>query len=241
MIAILNDLHFVFLVRYSRLKWVGKIRQMAAIDAPTTIIDPNVEFVERPPPDQAISVGTAVCTGVVLDRLREEGGVMEATTRGLFMMPEGLKEYPTFLEMLRDQPMMPDPVFKEGEVSWTVEDAGFPLDQMDAYDIAFKKMYEDMFSRANELGTMGPGEFELRLSRLQNELSESKVENINGGGTVLVPTGGSSVHVSERPPSSLHNPLQVLSPGTLVPPPEEGGYEGDTDIDDGTCGSPVDA
>lgn len=214
---------------------------MAEINAPTTIIDPKVEFVERPPPDESLGVMTAVCTGQVLDRIREEGGVMEATTRGLFMMPEGLKEYPTFLEMLRDQPMMPDPVFKEGEVAWTVEDAGFPLDQMDAYDIAFKKMYEDMFSRANELGTMGPGEFELRLKALQNELSESKVENINGGCAVLVPTGGSSVHMSERPPSSLHNSLQILSPGTLVPPPEEGGYAGDAEADDGTCGSPVDA
>jgi len=163
---------------------------MAEINAPTTIIDPNVEFVERPPPDEGLGVMTAVCTGQVISRLRESGGVMEATTPGLFMMPEGDKEYNTFLEMLRDQPQLPDPVFKEGEVSWTVEDAGFPLDQMDSYDIAFKKMYEDMFSRANELGTMGPGEFEMRLSRLQNELSESKVENINGGCVVLIPTGG---------------------------------------------------
>jgi hypothetical protein len=184
---------------------------------------------------------TAVCTGEVISRLRESGGVMEATTPGLFMMPEGDKEYNTFLEMLRDQPMMPDPVFKEGEVSWTVEDAGFPLDQMDAYDIAFKKMYEDMFSRANELGTMGPGEFEVRLSRLQNELSESKVENINGGCAVLVPTGGSSIYVSERPSSSVHNLLQVLSPGTLIPPPEEGGYARTSQVDDGRSGSPVDA
>jgi hypothetical protein len=214
---------------------------MAEINAPTTIMDPNVEFVERPPPDEALSVGTAVCTGQVIDRLRESGGIMEATTPGLFMMPEGLKEYPTFLEMLRDQPMMADPVFKEGEVSWTVEDAGFPLDQMDAYDIAFKKMYEDMFSRANELGTMGPGEFELRLSRLQNELSESKVENPNGGGIVLVSTGGSSVHAPQCPTPAIYSPLPILSPGTLLPPSEEGGYAGDSEADDGKCGSPVDA
>ena len=214
---------------------------MAEINAPTTIMDPNVEFVERPPPDEGLGVMTAVCTGEVISRLRESGGIMEATTPGLFMMPEGDKEYNTFLEMLRDQPQLPDPVFKEGEVSWTVEDAGFPLDQMDAYDIAFKKMYEDMFSRANELGTMGPGEFELRLSRLQNELSESKIENPNGGCAVLIPTGGSSIYVSERPSSSVHTLLQVLSPGTLIPPPEEGGYAGDAEADDGRCGSPVDA
>lgn len=214
---------------------------MAEINAPTTIIDPNVEFVERPPPDEGLGVMTAVCTGQVISRLRESGGVMEATTPGLFMMIEGDKEYNTFLEMLRDQPQLPDPVFKEGEVSWTVEDAGFPLDQMDAYDIDFKKMYEDMFSRANELGTMGPGEFEMRLSRLQNELSESKVENINGGCVVLIPTGGSTIYTTERPSSSVHNLLQVISPGSIVPPPEEGGYAGDAEVDDGKCGSPVDA
>jgi len=214
---------------------------MAEINAPTTIIDPNVEFVERPPPDEGLGVMTAVCTGQVISRLRESGGVMEATTPGLFMMPEGDKEYNTFLEMLRDQPQLPDPVFKEGEVSWTVEDAGFPLDQMDSYDIAFKKMYEDMFSRANELGTMGPGEFEMRLSRLQNELSESKVENINGGCVVLIPTGGSTIYTTERPSSSVHNLLQVISSGSIVPPPEEGGYAGDAEVDDGKCGSPVDA
>lgn len=214
---------------------------MAEINAPTTIIDPNVEFVERPPLDEGLGVMTAVCTGQVISRLRESGGVMEATTPGLFMMPEGDKEYNTFLEMLRDQPQLPDPVFKEGEVSWTVEDAGFPLDQMDSYDIAFKKMYEDMFSRANELGTMGPGEFEMRLSRLQNELSESKVENINGGCVVLIPTGGSTIYTTERPSSSVHNLLQVISPGSIVPPPEEGGYAGDAEVDDGKCGSPVDA
>jgi hypothetical protein len=221
---------------------------MAAIDAPTTILSGETEPIidrdlttyneER---DGGTGIGMAVCTGEVIRRLRESGGVVDATTPGLFMMPEGDKEYNTFLEMLRDQPMMPDPVFKEGEVSWTVEDAGFPLDQMDAYDIAFKKMYEDMFSRANELGTMGPGEFELRLSRLQNELSESKVENPNGGSTGFVSTGGPSVHVSERPPSSVHNLLQVLSPGTLLSPPEEGGYACSSEIDAGKRGSPVDA
>ena len=221
---------------------------MAEINAPTTIVptEPHPipervmeDYVEDY--DAGTGIGMAVCTGEVIRRLRESGGVMDATTQGLFMMPEGDKEYPTFLEMLRDQPMMPDPVFKDGEVSWTVEDAGFPLDQMDAYDIAFKKMYEDMFSRANELGTMGPGEFELRLSRLQNELSESKVENPNGGSTGFVSTGGPSVYVSERPPSSVHNLLQVLSPGTLLSPPEEGGYACSSEIDAGKRGSPVDA
>ena len=221
---------------------------MASIDAPTTIVPTGTQPIpERVMADYiedydaGTGIGTAVCVGEVIDRLREEGGVMEATTPGTFMTIEGDKVYPTFLDMLRDQPMMPDPVFKEGEVSWSVEELGFPLDQMDEYDIAFKKMYEDMFRRANELGTMGPGEFELRLSRLQNELSESNTENSNGGGTVLVSTGGSPVHSPQRPASAIRAPLPILGARTLLPPLEEGGYAGDAEADDGKCGSPVDA
>jgi hypothetical protein len=214
---------------------------MAAVDAPTTIIDPKLEFVERPPPDQAISVGTAVCTGEVIDRLRESGGVMEATTPGLFMMPEGDKEYSSFLEMLRDQPQLPDPVFKPGDILPTIEDAGFPLDQMDEYDIAFKKMYEDMFSRSSELGVMGAGDFEARLRALQNELSNSKVENPNGGSIGLVSPGGPALHAFERAPTPFCHTVQVPSAGAFIPPPEEGGYAHDAKVDDERDGAPVDA
>ena len=221
---------------------------MATIDAPTTILPAETEPIldrdlttynqER---DAGTGIGMAVCTGEVIRRLREEGSVMDAMTPGLFMMPEGDKEYNTFLEMLRDQPKMPDPIFKSGEVEWTAEDVGCPLDRMDEIDAEFKKLYEEMFNRTHELGTMGAGELELRLNRRQNELSESKVENLNGGGIVLVSTGGPSVHMSEHPPSSVHNLLQVLSPGTLLPPPEEGGYARTSEVDDGRSGSPVDA
>lgn len=221
---------------------------MAAIDAPTIILPAGAEpIVDRDlttyneERDGGTGIGMAVCTGEVIRRLREEGGVMDAMTPGLFMMVEGDKEYNTFLEMLRDQPKMPDPIFKSGEVEWTVEDVGCPLDRMDEIDAEFKKLYEEMFNRTHELGTMGAGEFELRLNRRQNELSESKTENPNGGGVVLISTGGSSVHMSEHPPSSVHNLLQVLSPGTLLPPPEEGGYARTSEVDDGRSGSPVDA
>ena len=49
---------------------------------------------------------------------------MEATTPGTFMMIEGDKVYPTFLDMLRDQPQQPDPVFEEGDVMPTMEEGG---------------------------------------------------------------------------------------------------------------------
>ena len=191
--------------------------------------------------DAGTGIGMAICTGEVIRRAREEGSIMDATTPGLFMMPEGEKEYNTFLEMLRDQPKMPDPIFGVDDVSWTVEDAGCPLDKMDEIDAEFKKLYEEMFTRTHELGTMGAGEFELRLNSRQNELSESKTENPNGRGIILVSTGGSPIHMSEHPPSSVHTLLQVLSPGTLLPPPEEGGYACTSEIDAGKCGSPVDA
>jgi hypothetical protein len=214
---------------------------MAAINAPTTIMDPNVEFVERPVEDRTTGVGIAVCVGQVIDRVRDSGGVIEATTPGLFMMPEGLKEYPTFLEMLRDQPQLPDPVFKEGEVSWTVEDAGFPLDKLDEYDNEFKKMYEDMFSRLDEFGTMGAGEFEMRLRRRQNELSESKYLEGNGGGPVLISARESSVHTSQHPTTPVHGPVPLASSGTFLHPSEEGSYETGTEADDERAGSPVDS
>ena len=214
---------------------------MAAVDAPTTIIDPNATFTEKPVEDRALSVGTAVCTGEVLDRIREEGGIMEATTPGLFMMPEGDKEYRTFIEMLRDQPPLPDPVFKPGDILPTIEDAGFPLDQMDEYDIAFKKMYEDMFSRSAEMSVMGAGDFEARLAVLQNELSNSKVENPNGGSIGLVPTRGPALHAFERAPTPFCHTMQVAGAGAFLPPPEEGGYAHDAKVDDERDGTPVDA
>ena len=214
---------------------------MAAINAPTTIMDPNVEFVERPVEDRTTGVGIAVCVGQVIDRVRDSGGVIEATTPGLFMMPEGLKEYPTFLEMLRDQPQLPDPVFKEGEVSWTVEDAGFPLDRLDAYDNEFKKMYEDMFTRTSEMGVMGAGDFEARLQSLQNEFSRVMTEKGNEGCTGLLSFREQTVYSSEHPTTPIHGPVPLALSGTFLHPTEEGSYEAGTNADDERCRSPVDS
>lgn len=205
---------------------------MAAVDAPTTIIDPNATFTEKPVEDRALSVGTAVCTGEVLDRIREEGGIMEATTPGLFMMPEGDKEYRTFIEMLRDQPPLPDPVFKPGDILPTIEDAGFPLDQMDEYDIAFKKMYEDMFSRTSEMGVMGAGDFEARLQSLQNEFSKVMTDKGNEGCTGLLSFGQQTIHASEHPTAPVHNTMSVTSTGTVVHPVEEGSSASDSRVDE---------
>ena len=190
---------------------------------------------------EELGVGIAVCVGDVIDRVRKSGGVMEATTPGVFMMPEGDKEYANFLEMLRDQPPLPDPVFKEGDCLPTIEDAGFPLDKLDEYENEFKKMYDEMFSRVNEFGTMGAGEFEMRLKQRQNELSESKDIDSNGGGTVLTSSGKSSVHSSEHPTTPVHGPVPLFASGSFVHPTEEGSYEAGAEADDERCGSPVDS
>lgn len=246
---------------------------------------------------EPISVGTAVCVGEVIDKAREEGKIVEATTTGTFMMPDGDKSYNTFLEMLRDQPMKADvaplivddtefeklkekyqsidihskvgrfeelkaagKTFNEAHrisyaetvsnvdtnpvdlMSMAVsEDAGFPLDQMDAYDADFKKMYEDMFSRTSEMGVMGAGDFEARLAALQNELSNTKVENPNGGCIDLISSGGSSVHASQRPATPFCTDVPVFGAGAFVSIPEAGSYEGDAKVDDERSGTPVDA
>jgi hypothetical protein len=190
---------------------------------------------------EPLAVGTSVCVGEVLDRVREEGGVMEATTPGTFMMIEGDKVYPTFLEMLRDQPQQPDPVFEEGDVLPTMEDKGVPLGALDDMDVEFKKMYTEMFSRTSELGVLGAGDFEARLKERQNELSESKGENPNGGSTGVLSTGGSTLHAFERAPTPFHFTVQIPCAGAIVSTPEERSDAGDTDVDDRGAGSSVDS
>lgn len=57
---------------------------------------------------EPISVATAVCTSDSIDRARASSAVLESTTPGVFMVPEGETQYNTFLEMMRAQPPKPD-------------------------------------------------------------------------------------------------------------------------------------
>jgi hypothetical protein len=202
---------------------------MAAIDCPGIILTSDIPVVEpiEKQREQEPGVSKSIGTWEAINRIHEEGGIMKATTPGLFMMIEGDKEYNTFLEMLRDQPQMPDPVFKEGDVEWTVEDAGFPLDRQDEIDAEFKKMYDEMFSRINEFGTMGPGEFEMRLVQRQNELSEGKIENLNGGGTDVLLARRPSIYETQRTTTPVHTPVSISSSGSFTPSIEEGSNEND--------------
>jgi hypothetical protein len=202
---------------------------------------PDEKVIERAEQDRVICVGTSVATGCTIDRVRNEGGILEATTEGTYIMPEGDKTYATFLEMLRDQPMPPDPVFTENDVLPIMEDKGVPLGELDEMDVEFKKMYEEMFSRTSELGVMGAGDFEARLRQRQNELSESKVENPNGGGASNLSTGGSSSHSPQRPDTPFCFDVQIPCAGALLSLSAAGGDASDTKDHDGDAGAPVDA
>ena len=202
---------------------------------------PDEKVIERAEQDRVICVGTSVATGCTIDRVRNEGGILEATTEGTYIMPEGDKVYPTFLDMLRDQPMPPDPVFTEDDVLPIMEDKGVPLGELDEMDVEFKKMYEEMFSRTSELGVMGAGDFEIRLRQRQNELSESKLENTNGGGASNLSTGGSASHSPQRPSTPFCHAVQIPCTRAFLPASEAGGDASDTKDHDGDTGALVDA
>ena len=221
---------------------------MAEINAPTTIVSTGThpipervtaDYIEEY--DAGTGIGMAVCIGEVIDHLRESGKVMEATTPGKFMMVEGDKVYPTFLDMLRDQPMPPDPVFTEDDVLPIMEDKGVPLGELDEMDVEFKKMYEEMFSRTSELGVMGAGDFEIRLRQRQNELSESKLENTNGAGASNLSTGRSASHSPQRPSTPFCHAVQIPCTRAFLPASEAGGDASDTKDHDGDTGALVDA
>jgi hypothetical protein len=225
---------------------------MAAIDSPAIIMTSDIPIVEINTEERDIGVGipSAVCVGEVVNRVREEGGIMEATTPGLFMMIEGEKEYATFLEMVQDQPQQPDPVFKEGDVIPTIEDAGFPLDRQEEIDAEFKKMYDEMFSRSSELGVMGAGDFESYLSQRkqaysemfkQNGLSPIEQENPNGGGLDSLSIGRTSIYSPQRSTTPICSSVSCSSTCSNDSLSEELCSRTCRQVNDGKCGKTVDA
>jgi hypothetical protein len=225
---------------------------MAAIDSPVIIMTSDIPVVEINTEERDIGVGvpSAVCVGEVVRRVREEGGIMEATTPGLFMIIDGEKEYKTFLEMVQDQPQQPDPVFKEGDVIPTIEEAGFPLDRQDEIDAEFKKMYDEMFSRSSELGVMGAGDFEAYLTQRrkaygemfkQNGLSPIEQENLNGGGIDSLSTGRTSIYSPQRSTTPICSSVSCSSTCSNDSLSEELCSRTCRQVNDGRCGKTVDA
>lgn len=225
---------------------------MVEIDCPGIIMTSDIPLVEINTEERDIGVGipSAVCVGEVVNRVREEGGIMEATTPGLFMLIDGEKEYNTFLEMVQDQPQQPDPVFKEGDVIPTIEDAGFPLDRQDEIDAEFKKMYDEMFSRSSELGVMGAGDFESYLSQRkqaygemfkQNGLSPIEQENLNGGGIDSLSTGRTSIYSPQRSTTPICSSVSCSSTCSNDSLSEELCSRTCRQVNDGRCGKNVDA
>ena len=225
---------------------------MAEIDCPGIILPsliPKLEPIEKER-EQEPGVSKAICTWEAVNRIREEGGIMEATTPGLFMMIDGEKEYKTFLEMVQDQPQQPDPIFKEGDVIPTIEDAGFPLDRQDEIDAEFKKMYDEMFSRSSELGVMGAGDFEAYLTQRkqaygemfkQNGLSPIEQENLNGGGLDSLSIGRTSIHSPQRSTTPICSSVSCSSTCSTDSLCEEICSRTCRQVNDGRCGKNVDA
>ena len=225
---------------------------MAAIDSPAIIMTSDIPVVEpiEKQREQEPGVSKAICTWEAINRIREEGGVMEATTPGLFMLIDGEKEYATFLEMVQDQPQQPDPVFKEGDVIPTIEEAGFPLDRQDEIDAEFKKMYDEMFSRSSELGVMGAGDFEAYLTQRkqaygemfkQNGLSPIEQENPNGGGLDSLSTGRTSIYSPQRSTTPICSSVSCSSTCSTDSLSEEICSRTCSQVNDGRCGKTVDA
>ena len=225
---------------------------MAAIDSPAIIMTSDISLVEpiEKKREQEPGVSKAICTWEAINRIREEGGVMEATTPGLFMMIEGEKEYKTFLEMVQDQPQQPDPIFKEGDVIPTIEDAGFPLDRQEEIDAEFKKMYDEMFSRSSELGVMGAGDFESYLSQRkqaygemfkQNGLSPIQQENLNGGDISSLSTRRTSIYSPQRSTTPICNSVSCSSTCSNDSLSEELCSRTCSQVNDGRCGKTLDA
>jgi hypothetical protein len=225
---------------------------MAAIDCPGIILPsdiPKLEPIEKER-EQEPGVAKAICTWEAVNRIREEGRTMEATTPGLFMMIDGEKEYNTFLDMLRDQPQQPDPIFKEGDVIPTIEDAGFPLDRQDEIDAEFKKMYDEMFSRSSELGVMGAGDFEAYLTQRkqayaemfkQNGLSPIQQENLNGGDIDSLSTRRTSIYSPQRSTTPICSSMSCSSTCSTDSLSEEICSRTCSQVNDGRCGKTVDA
>jgi len=225
---------------------------MAEIDCPGIILPsliPKLEPIEKER-EQEPGVAKAICTWEAVNRIREEGRIMEATTPGLFMMIDGEKEYATFLEMVQDQPQQPDPVFKEGDVIPTIEDAGFPLDRQDEIDAEFKKMYDEMFSRSSELGVMGAGDFEAYLTQRkqaysemfkQNGLSPIEQENLNGGDIDSLSIGRTSIYSPQRSTTPICSSVSCSSTCSNDSLSEELCSRTCRQVNDGRCGKNVDA
>ena len=225
---------------------------MVEIDCPGIILPsdiPKLEAIEKER-EQEPGVAKAICIWEAVNRIREEGRVMEATTPGLFMIIDGEKEYKTFLEMVQDQPQQPDPVFKEGDVIPTIEDAGFPLDRQDEIDAEFKKMYDEMFSRSSELGVMGAGDFEAYLTQRrqaygemfkQNGLSPIEQENLNGGGIDSLSTGRTSIYSPQRSTTPICSSVSCSSTCSTDSLCEELCSRTCRQVNDGRCGKTVDA
>lgn len=107
----------------------------------------------------------------VKDSVRENVSVPTSIAFGQekrFILPgnsDEFKEYETAQAMIADQPPLPDPIFKQGEVVPSMYDAGVSLSSLETYEQDFKDMIEEMFKSGPELKLTKEGIEELLKQR----------------------------------------------------------------------------
>jgi hypothetical protein len=105
---------------------------------PLTDDEINAILSAREPRDENISVPTSVAFG------EEKRFVMYGDT-------QEYKEYESAQAMIADQPQLPDPVFSPGDVVPCTYDVGAQLNCLDAHEVGFKEMIQEMFEAGPEL------------------------------------------------------------------------------------------
>jgi hypothetical protein len=107
----------------------------------------------------------------VKDSVRENVSVPTSIAFGQekrFILPgntDEFKEYESAQAMIADQPPLPDPIFKQGEVVPCIYDTGASLSSLDTFEENFKQMIEEMFKSGPELKLTKEGIEELLKQR----------------------------------------------------------------------------
>lgn len=119
------------------------------------ILDKHSQLIQEDVKDSVrenVDVGTSIAFG------QEKRFILPGNT-------DEFKEYETAQAMIADQPPLPDPIFKQGEVVPCIYDAGVSLSSLEAYEQDFKDMIEEMFKSGPELKLTKEGIEELLKQR----------------------------------------------------------------------------
>ena len=129
------------------------------------------------------------------------------------------EKYSSFTEMIQDQPPLPDPEFKEGDVQPIIEDAGAALEKIEAHDTEFKKLIEEMFDDVKGFQKITKDEIAARIR--QNGLSDSKQDESNGRSPDCVASREQTVYTSSETDTTVHSSMPETTASVVVPTLED--------------------